>query len=1147
MRHFYLLMCCLAVCTVNAQHVSLNSINVQYDQLFDSLANSGSSSVMPKGWFISESGTSSANNGLYATGTGSSNAGDTYSFGTSGSSDRALGGLRSGTLVPIIGGGFMNHTGTTIRSLQVQYRGEQWRLGTANRGSDRLDFQISFDATSLTTGTWSNVDELDFIGPVNAGTVGALVGNNNGVSIAFEIFALNIANGQTFFLRWLDVDVSGADDGLSIDNFSLTPVGTASEPSIAFSPAIVNFGEINAGASATSSYEIILANLTDEIDISVSDSAYSLSVDNVSFASELSLPSTGGIVYVKFSPQVNGPANTTIGHTSGSYSKSLSVTGSGFVQAENIIPISVARAKSVGTKVTVAGRITVAYEHANPAYIQDATGGIPVFDFPLASSVAIGDSVIVTGPIGLFNDQKQISGSGIFFTKIETAPRIPAPKIISLGEMASNEGFLVTIPNIEMVNKSFVFYPQSTEQITDGTIVADLRIDGDTDIPGLAKPQGHFDITGVVGRFKTNAQLLPRFEADVPGAVEPSTPADSISKDLTFDIANWNLEFFGARREDYPEEYGPADEVLQAENVKRVLDSLNADIVAIEEVSDEVLFAQTVSQIPNYDFICSPRFSHDFDSDGTFPPQKVCFIFDTTTVQVKSVRPMFVQLYDSARLFDASLLPGYPGGDPSSFWSSGRLPFLLEAKATVQGVTESISLIVIHAKSGSTVSDLNRRTYDAQVLKDSLDMYFSNKQVVVLGDLNDDLDQSIVTGHASSYANFVGDASYHPITKALSDANARSTVSFNDVIDHQIITTELDEEYLAGSATIIAPFRMIKNYAATTSDHLPVMSRYRFVAPVLSLDSAMVSIIEGDSSAFTVTAILSKPAASSLDITISVAGDAEISDYTTSPATIGNQITVHFNEADSTAQFILHITDDTLDEFDESLTFTLQPAQGVTLGNTSSYFVIVDNDIPSISFAEASSEVTEGQSRSIQLNLSTPPVEDQMVTLRLSESRKADYGIDYTTDPASSNGLLQLSIPAGTSSAYFEFNAISDRRTEKPEIVSFALRSTSGGLQQGDENVTDLTIINHKRELHFAVFPNPTRDVIRISCDDVDADEELQIDIRDGNGHTVLSAAGTIDALNQKIARTMAHEKRGLYTLQVIAEEEVIVIRVLKI
>src|SRR5262249_35637419 len=119
--------------------------------------------------------------------------------------------------------------GNIITSLSIEYSGEMWRLGqnTTGRAADRLDFQLSTDATSLGTGTWADFNALDFPSPVVAGTVGALVGNNspNRTAIASTITGLSIPVGGSFWIRWLDFDLApGADDGLAVDDFKLTPL-----------------------------------------------------------------------------------------------------------------------------------------------------------------------------------------------------------------------------------------------------------------------------------------------------------------------------------------------------------------------------------------------------------------------------------------------------------------------------------------------------------------------------------------------------------------------------------------------------------------------------------------------------------------------------------------------------------------------------------------------------------------------------------------------------------------------------------------------------------------------------------------------------------------------------------------------------------
>ncbi|MFN8468773.1 MAG: ExeM/NucH family extracellular endonuclease [Caldilineaceae bacterium] len=206
--------------------VNLTGPHAAYSQSFDALASKGASAVLPLGWGIKETGSAATADGRYRAFTPGSGAGDTYSFGTGGSSERAFGGLRSDDLTPLFGAKFTNNTGAAIEALAIGYTGEQWRLGAPNRGPDRLDFQFSTDATSLTTGTWRDYDGLDFLSPTTSGSAGALDGNApaNRRAAGATIPGLSIADGQSFWLRWVDADIPGADDGLAIDDFLLTPL-----------------------------------------------------------------------------------------------------------------------------------------------------------------------------------------------------------------------------------------------------------------------------------------------------------------------------------------------------------------------------------------------------------------------------------------------------------------------------------------------------------------------------------------------------------------------------------------------------------------------------------------------------------------------------------------------------------------------------------------------------------------------------------------------------------------------------------------------------------------------------------------------------------------------------------------------------------
>ncbi|MBK7801800.1 MAG: VCBS repeat-containing protein [Chloracidobacterium sp.] len=251
--------------------ISLTSFASTYTQNFDTLASSGDTNTsVPEGWAFSEAGTNA--NSTYRARAGTVTTGDTYSWGQDLSSDRAFGGLLSGTLIPTVGASFTNNTGAVMASLTLSYIGEQWRLGDGPRSADRLDFQYSTDATSLTTGTWTNYDALDFSSPIyDTSPAASLDGNSaaNRSAISGTISGLNIANGGTIWIRWNDFNVSGADDALGIDDLaakanpinavdlnvdlnSATETGaTAVTVTATASDAVVGQQSVNLGVSGT--------------------------------------------------------------------------------------------------------------------------------------------------------------------------------------------------------------------------------------------------------------------------------------------------------------------------------------------------------------------------------------------------------------------------------------------------------------------------------------------------------------------------------------------------------------------------------------------------------------------------------------------------------------------------------------------------------------------------------------------------------------------------------------------------------------------------------------------------------------------------------------------------------------------------------
>ena len=308
----------------------------------------------------------------------------------------------------------------------------------------------------------------------------------------------------------------------------------------------------------------------------------------------------------------------------------------------------------------------------------------------------------------------------------------------------------------------------------------------------------------------------------------------SITKAETFDIVTYNLEFFGTDVKDTGgTEFGPTNDALQIDNVAKVMNTLNADVYAVQEVSDDAALDLLLTKISingkTFAKSVSPVWSRSFQApDANFPPQKLVVIYNTQTTAVKKTRVLFSKLYDEVRA-GTKTLPNYPGGDGSSFYSSGRLPYLVEIETNIGGVKKDIKIVDLHARanSGGDIARYNMRKYDVEVLKDSLDVEFPNANVMLLGDFNDDVDQSVIAGNPSSYQKMVEDtARYNTLTLEISKAGAFSYLSSGGFLDHIVVSNELTDEYVPNSIMVYDPRTDIPSYTTTTSDHGPVIARF---------------------------------------------------------------------------------------------------------------------------------------------------------------------------------------------------------------------------------------------------------------------------------------------------------------------------------
>lgn len=891
---------------------------------FNTLAASGTSTTLPAWWAFIETGTNA--NNTYTANNGSNNAGDTYSYGSGTSSERAFGALQSGSLVSRFGATFYNAAGSGITSISITYWGEQWRLGATGR-TDSLFFSYAVGGSFQYAGNWIAVPALHIASPVTSGTVGALDGNlpANSVLKTATITGLNIAVNDTFSIRWTDFNASGADDGLAVDSFSIsinttpdtTPPTIASlnpannATGVSLNPALqITFSEAVQKGSGT----ILVKKYSDNsiaatIDVitsavTVNGSLATINITGLALNTQYYVEMASGVFKdlannnfagisgnstwsftTQAMPTYNFDFNTCIPFDSVDVNgwKQYSVTGdsiwkctsfgiggstgvqmSGFVNPTgpavnddwlispsldltlfNIPVLSFfARTKFYGNRIDV--MVSTNYSGAgNP---NTATWTVLSAMLPLENS----DLWTMVDSINLINYKTATTFIAFRYTSTTTAAARWTLDNIRIGNTVTAPG-----PRLQVTNSILNFdniAAGSSSAARSFQFVA-INISGNLSITApsffqVSKDNVSFasnvsySAAEVANGYKTafarytpsaantvHTGFLNFTSANGLNANKVEVAGNSYSFASTLDIVNWNLEWFGSATN------GPADNNLQQANAKRVMDSLQADIYALCEIVDTTRLMNLANSLGGYAYKVSDYCSNAADpADPDYANgQKLAFIYKTSVVTNVKARG-FLKSSTAA----------------NSNWASGRVPYLMEADIVNGTASKKYFFLLVHGKAGNTGSDYQRRKDGAKEMKDSLDAQFSNVNVVILGDYNDDIDSTISTGIVpalTSYDDLIKDStdadSYKAPTMPLSLAGLRSTISNPDVVDHMVVSNELAADVILRSAKLVKDVETwVSDYGNTTTDHYPVMSRTLLPVAVTGLPNISPEAIE---------------------------------------------------------------------------------------------------------------------------------------------------------------------------------------------------------------------------------------------------------------------------------------------------------------
>ncbi|WP_426751198.1 lamin tail domain-containing protein [Myxococcus sp. Y35] len=288
-----------------------------------------------------------------------------------------------------------------------------------------------------------------------------------------------------------------------------------------------------------------------------------------------------------------------------------------------------------------------------------------------------------------------------------------------------------------------------------------------------------------------------------------------------FTVGQWNLTYFGSdsRGPANSSSDGGTSDDLQIAGARDIMLAAGANLWAMVEMVDAADFELLKAQLPGFNGFLSNDAA--FVSGGTSP-------YGTSSQKVGV-------LYDSSLTFQSASLVRI--GNISDF--ADRPPLRVDFTTEIQGEETPLTVIVVHmrANSADPTGPREARERAAAALKAYLDENLPTQHVFVIGDWNDDVDDSISLDPSTSeplatpYQNFVSDPDrYTFITRELSLAGDDTSIGFENVVDHTLATNEVADRYVPGSARVIYADTWFPDFLNVVSDHRPVVSSYSFSA-----------------------------------------------------------------------------------------------------------------------------------------------------------------------------------------------------------------------------------------------------------------------------------------------------------------------------
>ena len=261
----------------------------------------------------------------------------------------------------------------------------------------------------------------------------------------------------------------------------------------------------------------------------------------------------------------------------------------------------------------------------------------------------------------------------------------------------------------------------------------------------------------------------------------------------SLDVATWNIEWF------------PKNDQITIDYVSDIINLLDLDILAIQELDDTTMFDQMLDSLPTY--------SGYYESSWF---AGLAYIYKIGSVEINDIYEIYTT---------------------SSYWNIfPRSPMVMD----INFMGENYFIINNHFKCcGDGVIDFddasdeeNRRYRAINLIKEYIDNNLSSNKVIVLGDLNDDIAELLPNNIFQEVLDDSINYRFSDLEIAQGNSSEWSFPNWPSHLDHILVTDELFnginnlaiqtikiDEYLEGGWD---------EYDQNISDHRPVAIKFSF-------------------------------------------------------------------------------------------------------------------------------------------------------------------------------------------------------------------------------------------------------------------------------------------------------------------------------